>query len=77
MAVWFIKSAFSLAKSPIEANHVSVREISSDCCVITYSATTVNSGITKRFTSSDIGKTVFLTREEAEAAIKVAEGREK
>lgn len=74
--VWLIKSAYSLAKSPIEANHVSVCGINRDH-VIMYSATVVSTNSTKRFTSCDIGKTVFLAYEEAEAAIKAAEWSEK
>lgn len=67
--VWFIKSAFSVACFPIEAKHVSVRGIDCDGDVL-YAAITIYNGIERRFKKSDIGKTVFLTREAAEQALK-------
>lgn len=66
--VWFIKSAFSVAAFPIEANHVSIRGIDCDGDVL-YATITAYNKIERHFKSSDIGKTVFLTREEAEAAL--------
>lgn len=70
--VWFIKSAFSFAAFPIEAKVVFVNGVDFDNDVI-YSASVKDSGINRRFKNSDIGKTVFLTREEAEAALKELE----
>lgn len=66
--VWFIKSAFSMAHFPIKANHVSFRGLSTDGD-IWYSAITENNGISRSFYGSDLNKTVFLTREEAEKAL--------
>lgn len=66
--VWFIKFAFSVAHSPIEANYVSIRRIDPDGDIL-YSCTTVCNKIERRFMSSDIGKTVFLTKAEAEKAL--------
>ena len=70
--VWFIKSAFSIAQFPIKAKHVSIRGISCDGDVY-YSAITEYNGISRSFYGSDIGKTVFLTREAAEAALEERE----
>lgn len=67
--VWFIKSAFSVAAFPIEANHVSIRGIDCDGDVL-YAAITDYNKIERHFKSSDISKTVFLTRAEAEAALR-------
>ena len=66
--VWFIKSAFSVACFPIEANYVSIRGIDCDGDVL-YAAITAYNKIERRFKKSDIGKTVFLNLEEAEAAL--------
>lgn len=70
--VYFIKSAFSMAAFPIEAKHVSIRGIDCDGEVM-YAAITSYNKIERRFTSNDIGKTVFLTREAAEQALKERE----
>lgn len=70
--VYFIKSAFSMAHFPIEANHVSIRGIDCDGDII-YAAITAYNGIERKFKGSDIGKTVFHTREEAEKALKERE----
>ena len=67
--VWFIKSAFSVAAFPIEANHVSIRGIDCDGDVL-YAAITDYNKIERHFKSSDISKTVFLTRAEAEEALR-------
>ena len=67
--VWFIKSAFSWVMYPIEARHVSIRGIDCDGDII-YSSITVCNGLDRKFKESDIGKTVFLTREAAEEALK-------
>lgn len=67
--VYFIKSAFSVATFPIEAKVTSVCGLDCDNDVI-YSATTKDNGIDRKFKSSDIGKTVFLTQSEAEEALR-------
>lgn len=64
--VWFIKSNFSMAKIPIEAKHVSIRGIDCDG-EVWYAA--IMGYVERRFKGSDIGKTVFLSREEAEEAL--------
>ena len=73
--VWFIKSAFSIAHFPIEAKHVSLRGLSTDGDVWLSAITSYNK-ISRSFYGSDIGKTVFLTREAAEAALKEREQNE-
>ena len=70
--VWFIKSAFSFSAFPIEAKVVFVNGVDFYNDVI-YSASVKDSGIDRRFKNSDIGKTVFLTIEAAEAALKELE----
>ncbi len=67
--VWFIRSAFSRAPFPIEANHVSIRGIDGNGEVL-YASITAYNKIERRFKSSDIGKTVFLNHKDAEAALK-------
>lgn len=68
--VWFIKSAFTMAASPIEGNHVSIRGMDCDGDIMYAAIITYNDKKTeRRFKSSDMGKTVFLTQEEAEAAL--------
>lgn len=67
--VWFIKSAFSTAHFPIEGNHVSIKGVACDGDIYC-SAITAYNKISRSFYMSDIGKTVFLTREEAEAALR-------
>lgn len=67
--VWFIKSAFSIAHFPIEGNHVSIKGVACDGDIYC-SAITAYNKISRSFYMSDIGKTVFLTREEAEAALR-------
>lgn len=66
--VWFTRSAFTMAASPIEANHVSIRGMDCDGDIL-YAAIITYKKTERRFKGSDIGKTVFLTREEAEAAL--------
>ena len=73
--VWFIKSAFSIAHFPIEAKHVSLRGLSTDGDVWLSAITSYNK-ISRSFYGSDIGKTVFLTREAAETALKEREQNE-
>lgn len=67
--VYFIKSAFLVAAFPIEAKVTSVCGLNCDNNAI-YSAATKCNGIDRKFKSSDIGKTVFLTQEQAEEALK-------
>ena len=67
--VWFIKSAFSTAHFPIEGNYVSIKGVACDGDIYC-SAITAYNKISRSFYMSDIGKTVFLTREEAEAALR-------
>ena len=65
--VWFTRPVFRQAAEPIEdvvlcaANHGGAG--------LTYTTRTVNGGLQRKFTSGQIGKTVFLTREEAERAM--------
>lgn len=67
--IYFIKSAFSMAHFPIEARITSICGIDCDSDVM-YSSITEYNKIDRRFKSSDIGKTVFLTKSEAEAKLK-------
>ena len=73
--VWFIKSAFSTAHFPIEGNHVSIKGVACDGDIYC-SAITAYNKISRSFYMSDIGKTVFLTREEAEAALRRKQEKE-
>lgn len=73
--VWFIKSAFSTAHFPIEGNHVSIKGVACDGDIYCSSITAYNK-ISRSFYMSDIGKTVFLTREEAEAALRREQEKE-
>lgn len=66
--IWFIKSAFSIAAFPIEAKITSICGVDCDNDIM-YSAVTQYNGIDRKFKSSDIGKTVFLTKPEADAAL--------
>lgn len=70
--VYFIKSAYSLACFPIKATMVSIRGINCDNEIM-YTAITDYNKLDRKFTSNDIGKTVFLTLEEAEKALKELE----
>lgn len=71
--VYFIKSAFSMAHFPIEAKITSICGVDCDNDVM-YSSITEYNKIDRRFKSSDIGKTVFLTKSEAEAKLKELKG---
>ena len=71
--IYFIKSAFSMAHFPIEAKITSICGVDCDNDVMYLSITEYNK-IDRRFKSSDIGKTVFLTKEEAEAKLKELKG---
>ena len=73
--IYFIKSAFSMAHFPIEAKVTSICGIDCDSDVM-YSSITEYNKIDRRFKSSDIGKTVFLTKSEAEAKLKELRGEE-
>lgn len=73
--IYFIKSAFSMAHFPIEARVTSVCGVDCDNDVM-YSSITEYNKIDRRFKSSDIGKTVFLTKSEAEAKLKELRGGE-
>ena len=71
--IYFIKSAFSIAHFPIEAKVTSICGVDCDNDVM-YSSITEYNKIDRRFKSSDIGKTVFLTQSEAEAKLKELRG---
>lgn len=73
--IYFIKSAFSMAHFPIEATVTSICGVDCDNDVM-YSSITEYNKIDRRFRSSDIGKTVFLTKSEAEAKLKELRGGE-
>lgn len=73
--VYFIKSAFSLAHFPIKAKITRICGVDCDNDVMYVSNTEYN-GIDRHFEQSDIGKTVFLTKEEAEAKLKELRGGE-
>lgn len=66
--VYFVKSAFSWANTPLEAKVINIHGVDRDGKVL-YSAVTVHGNVGRWFGSDRIGKTVFLTLEEAEAAI--------
>ena len=70
--IYFIKSAFSMAHFPIEAKITSICGVDCDNDVM-YSSITEYNKIDRRFKSSDIGKTVFLTKSEAEQKLKEME----
>ena len=71
--IYFIKSAFSMAHFPIEAKVTSICGIDCDSDVM-YSSITEYNKIDRRFKSSDIGKTVFLTQSAAEEKLKELRG---
>ena len=71
--VWFIKSAFSVLAKPLEARVIDIRGISIDRNIL-YESITLYNDLARRFTSNDIGTKVFLTKKEAEAALKKMEG---
>lgn len=73
--VCFIKSAFSLAHFPIKAKIARICGVDCDNDVMYVSNTEYN-GIDRHFKQSDIGKTVFLTKSEAEAKLKELRGEE-
>lgn len=67
--VWFIKCVFSYSKQPIPAMVCGLKTFSSTG-TFTFMALTDENNINRSFINQDIGKTVFLTREEAEAKLK-------
>lgn len=69
--VWFIKSCFSLANKPIKAEITRIRDITL-AGDIWYETLVSNSEITRSFHNIDIGKTVFLSYQEAEEALRQA-----
>lgn len=71
--VWFIKSAFSMMTKPIESVVTSIRWLTREH-TIAYKATTLYNDIDRGFSSTDIGNTVFLTKEEAVQAIQALKG---
>lgn len=73
--VYFIKSAFSLAHFPIKAKITRICGVDCDNDVMYVSNTEYNE-IDRHFKQSDIGKTVFLTKSEAEAKLKELRGGE-
>ena len=70
---WFTQSAFRQAVEPIEA--VVLCAANHGGAGLTYTTRTVNGGLQRKFTSGQIGKTVFFTREEAERAMEEMEGK--
>lgn len=73
--IYFVKSAFSMAHFPIEAMVTSICGVDCDNDVM-YSSITEYNKIDRRFRSSDIGKTVFLTKSEAEARLRELRGNQ-
>ena len=67
--VYFIKAFFTIAKFPIEAKVTSICGLDFDNNVI-YSAITKDGCRIRKFDSSDIGKTIFITKEQAWEALK-------
>lgn len=65
--VWFTRSVFRQAAEPIEA--VVLCAANHGGAGLTYTTRTVDGGLQRKFTSGQIGKTVFLTREEAKRAM--------
>lgn len=66
--VWFIKSNFSYVEEPIKAriSYIAIRENGD----FFFRTNVCGSGIDRTFSSSNIGKTVFLTEQEAKEALK-------
>lgn len=67
--VWFIKSNFSYAEKPIKAKilYIAIRENGD----FFFRTNVCGSGIDRTFSSSNIGKTVFLTETEAEKELEM------
>ena len=70
--VWFTKFMWNYAKQPIPAIVCGIKTFSSSG-TFTFMALTDTNNVSRSFINQDIGKTVFLTREEAEAALKARE----
>ena len=66
--VWFARSVFRQVDRPIEATVTGFASYGTTGELI-YTTMTVEGQITRRFLEHQIGKTVFLTREEAEKAM--------
>jgi hypothetical protein len=67
--VYFIKSMFSYSKSPMRGIVCMIKTFSSNG-TFTFNVITDNGNQARTFINCDIGKTVFLTREAAEEALK-------
>ena len=70
--VWFIKFMWNYAKQPIPALVCGIKTFSNSG-TFTFTALTDTNNISRSFITQDIGKTVFLTYEAAEAALKERE----
>lgn len=66
--VWLTKFMWNYAKQPIPAIVCGIKTFSSSG-TFTFMALTDTNNVSRSFINQDIGKTVFLTREEAEAAL--------
>ena len=67
-AVWFVRSAYRQVDSPIEATVTGFASYGTTGELI-YTTMTVEGQITRRFLEHQIGKTAFLSFEEAERAL--------
>ena len=67
--VYFIKSAFSYAKAPMKGTVIGFKTFEKDL-TLTFTVTMQGSLQTRHFTERDLEKTVFITQEEAEQALK-------
>ena len=67
-AVWFVRSVFRQVDSPIEATVTGFASYGTTGELI-YTTMTVEGQITRRFLEHQIGKTAFLSLEEAERAL--------
>lgn len=72
-AVWFAQSVFRKVDSPIEATVTGFANYGTTGDLI-YTTMTVEGQITRRFLEHQIGKTAFLSLEEAEKALQEMEG---
>ena len=72
--VWFIKSMWNYADSPIIATIKGIRTFT-DFNHFVFLTSTDRNEIMRSFMAKDIGKTVFLTREEAEKALEEYNGQ--
>ena len=73
--VWFIKFMWNYAKQPIPAMVCGIKTFSNSG-TFTFTALTNANNISRSFITQDIGKTVFLTYEAAEAVLKEREQNE-